>query len=115
MKVLSKWLLIGSSMLIVVCTALYMSAQPPQYSTELTWTTPTENESREPLTDLAGFKIYCWNGSNGHTRTIRVKDAEKTGYVVDKLAAGTYNCAVVSIDSEGQESALSNIVAQTVP
>ena len=87
----------------------------PDGSTELSWTAPTEDENSSPLDDLAGYDVHCWDGASQYTITIHVEDPATTKYVIDGLAPGTYLCAVAAIDADGRESALSNVVAKTVP
>ncbi len=84
-------------------------------STIVTWTAPIENEDDKPLKSLAGFLIHCWTQNGQYSNSIYVEDPAATRYEVKNLPPGNYKCAVTAIDTEGEESALSNIVAKTVP
>ena len=115
MKKLPKWILIGLPMLVLGCLLLYKAMLLPDGSTSLSWTTPTENENNEPLTDLAGYNIHCWAGAGQFTITIHVDDPATTSHVIENLSPGTYYCAISALNTDGRESALSNVVAKTVP
>lgn len=81
---------------------------------ELSWDKPSENSDNSPLTDLAGYKIHCWNAAEQQTETIVLEDSEVTSYELDHLRPGTYQCALSAVNSDGSESALSNVVTRTV-
>jgi hypothetical protein len=83
--------------------------------TRLAWVAPTEAENGDRLNDLAGYDIHCWNAAMHYMTTIHVEKPSATSYVIDDLAPGTYQCAVAAIDASGHESALSNVVAKTIP
>ena len=112
MKKLSKWILIAVPVLVGL--VLYKTVTSPDEPTILSWTAPTENESNEPLTDLAGYIIHCWTESGQYTNTIYVNDPSITSYEVKTVLPGTYSCAVAAINEDGDESALSNVVAKMV-
>ena len=86
----------------------------PDGITTLTWIVPTQNELDEPLTDLAGYNIRCWADAGRYTNTIHVSDPTVTSYVIEELAPGKYFCAISAIDKDGDESALSIVVAKSV-
>ena len=113
MKNLPNWILIG--LLILGCLVLYESVLSPDGRTTLAWTAPTENENNEPLIDLAGFIIHCWSETGKYTSTIYIDDPSTTSHEVENLWPGTYFCAVTGINEDGDESALSNVVAKMVP
>ena len=82
---------------------------------ELVWNTPTENADSSPLTDLAGYTIYCWNAEGHRTETIIIDDPAQTSFELEGLWPGTYQCAMSAIKSDGSQSALSNVVTRSVP
>ena len=89
-------------------------ASPATGSASLSWTVPTENTDGTPLTDLAGYHIYYGTSAGAWTSTITVLDATETSYVVNGLAAGTYYFAIVAFNSEGSDSAQSNVGSKTI-
>lgn len=115
MKNLPKWILIGLPLAFLAGIAFYKIVLMPDRSTTLVWTVPTENENSEPLADLAGYKIYCWAGEKQYTNTIEVNDPATTSYGLEELGPGTYNCAISAVSADGHVSALSNVVAKTIP
>ena len=94
--------------------AYYRMVMAPAGTATLAWTAPTQNEHDEPLNDLAGYDIHCWADAGRYARTIHVNDPTTTSYVIEGLAPGTYSCAIVAINEDGDESALSNVVAKSV-
>ncbi len=115
MNKLPKWILIGLPVLALGSLVLFGIILSLKGPTTLSWTAPTENENGEPLTDLAGYNIHCWAGASQFTITIHVDDPATTSYVIEDLSSGTYYCAVSAVNKDGRESALSNMVAKTVP
>ena len=81
---------------------------------ELSWSAPTQSENDEPLTDLAGYNIYCWADAGRYTNSIHVDNPSITSYVIQELEPGTYLCAISAVNEDGEESALSNVVAKTI-
>ena len=75
---------------------------------------PTENTDGSQLTDLAGYHIYYGTSAGAWTSTITVLDAAETSYVVSGLASGTYYFAIVAFNSEGVDSADSNMGSKTI-
>ena len=86
----------------------------PAGSATLTWVAPTQNVNDSPLTDLAGFVIRCWSQSGQLTETRYSDDPLATTYTIDNLVPGIYHCAVSAVNEDGDESALSNVVANIV-
>jgi len=115
MKNLPRWILIGLPLVVLAGLVFYKIVLLPDRSKTLAWTAPTENVNNEPLADLAGYKIYCWTAEKHHTNTIEVNDPVMTSYMLDELEPGTYNCAISAVNADGDVSALSNVVAKTVP
>jgi len=115
MNKLPKWFLIGLPVLILCVLVLYETVLSPDGSTTLSWTAPTENENNEPLTDLAGYIIHCWTDTGRYTSTTYVGDPSITSYEISEVWPGTYFCAVNAVSENGEESALSNVLAKTIP
>jgi hypothetical protein len=80
---------------------------------ELQWVAPTMNTNGTALVDLAGYFVYLGADPSTLTQTIIVSNASATSYVVSGLAAGTWYFAVQAYDTQGNRSALSNIVRKT--
>jgi hypothetical protein len=89
-------------------------ASPATGSANLSWTAPTENTNGTPLTDLAGYHIYYGTSPGTWTSTITILSATETSYVVSGLASGTYYFAIVAFNSEGIDSADSNVGSKTI-
>jgi hypothetical protein len=75
----------------------------------ISWTPPTTNADGTPLTDLAGYKVYCGTSSRKYDRK------KNTGNVVKYdlkpwLTDGYWYCAVTAYDTSGNESVYSNEV-----
>jgi len=115
MNHLPKWILIGLPLAFLAGLVFYKNVLMLDRSTTLVWTVPTENENSEPLADLAGYKIYCWAAEKEITNTIEVNDPATTSYGLEELEPGTYNCAISAVNADGDVSALSNVVAKTIP
>lgn len=114
-KNLQKWILFGVPLVVMAGLVFYLTVLMPDESTTLAWTAPTENENNEPLVDLAGYEIHCWAGERKYTNTIEVNDPEVTSYSIEGFEPGTYNCAISAVNADGDVSALSNVVAKTIP
>jgi len=115
MKNVAKWVVVGVPVFVLAFLLTYNFLSDTDGSTRLSWTVPTEYENGDPIDYVAGYDLFCWNGANQDDKTIHVGDPAITSYVIDDIAPGTYQCAVAAIDSAGRRSALSNIVAKTVP
>jgi len=97
---------------------LVLSPQPqaePSGSATLSWIAPTENEDDSPLTDLAGYVIHYTMKDGQYSETIYIDDPEITIHRVENLAPGTYYFSISAVESDGGESALSNVIAKTIP
>ncbi len=73
----------------------------------LSWTPPTTNSDGTPLTDLAGYMVYCGASSGKYDRK---KDAGNIIKYDTKpwLPDGHWYCAVTAYDTSGNESTYSN-------
>jgi fibronectin type 3 domain-containing protein len=90
-------------------------AAPATGTAALAWTAPSTNIDGSDLTNLAGYHIYYGTDASSMTNVITVPaNGNISDYVVTGLSAGTYYFEVTAYDSEGDESALSNQIAETV-
>jgi hypothetical protein len=80
----------------------------------LSWAAPDQNTDGSALTNLAGYRIYYGTSANALDQVIDIKSVGLTAYVIDNLTAGTYYFSIRAYNSVGMESALSNIVSDTI-
>lgn len=80
----------------------------------LSWAAPDQNTDGSPLTNLAGYRIYYGTSANTLDQVIEINTIGITEYVIDNLTAGTYYFSIRAYNSVGLESALSNIVSDTI-
>jgi len=118
---LSKWALVVVAALMLGYFTLDKIVLSPQRqakfdgSITLSWTAPTANEDQTPLTDLAAYIIHYGTQVGQYSNTIHIDDPKSTSCKIDNLSSGTYYFAITAISTDGVESALSNMVAKTVP
>jgi hypothetical protein len=77
----------------------------------LSWDAPDENTGGSALTNLAGYRIYCGASADDLRQVIDIPGVGMTTYVIDDLATGTYHFSIRAYNTQGAESALSNIVS----
>jgi hypothetical protein len=75
----------------------------------LSWTPPTTNSDGTPLTDLAGYKVYCGTVSGKYTVKKDVGNVVKWDSK-PILPDGHWYCVVTAYDYSGNESKYSNEV-----
>lgn len=80
----------------------------------LSWALPTETSTGAPLGTLAGFHIHYGKDANVLSETIVVDNPGLLTYVVDNLPAGTYYFAVRAVTTNGDRSALSNVISKVI-
>lgn len=99
--------IIMAGIIISLSTITARAANP----TELYWTAPTTNDDGTPLTDLAGYRLYCGNATG--TYTAIVDTGMTTVYPLSSIVgiSGTYYCIVKALDITGNESKPSNEVS----
>lgn len=116
MKLL-KWAIIVPVVLVVGYFAIDKFVPSPNHtgSTMLSWTAPTENESNDPLSDLAGYVIHCWNEAGEFTKEVFVEDTGATTIKLENLPSGVLYCAITAVNTDGGESVLSNVIAKKIP
>lgn len=83
-------------------------------SVTLSWTAPTENTDGSPLTNLAGYRVY-WGKNGSYPNSSTISNSGVTTYVVENLAAGTWNFVVRAYSTQGVESSNSNVATKTIP
>lgn len=91
--------------------------EPPTVSdggVTLSWSLPTATSTGAPLGTLAGFSIHYGQDANVLSETIVVDNPGLLTYVIDNLPAGTYYFAVRAVTTDGDRSALSNVISKVV-
>jgi hypothetical protein len=83
-------------------------------SVELSWQAPTENEDGSPLTDLAGYKVYWGTTPGEYPNSITIDNPGVMTYLVDNLAANTYYFVATAFNTDGTESAPSDMATATL-
>ncbi len=84
-------------------------------SATLSWTPPTQNLDGTTLTDLSGYKIYYGTQQGNYPNSITINNPGVTEYVIDNLPGNnTYYFAIAALDSENNESGLSNVASKTI-
>ncbi len=89
---------------------------PVTGSASLSWSIPTKRENGEALAlnEIASYEIYVTAENAGTSRTIRVDNRNQTKYTLSPLESDTYFFSMVTIDSEGMYSELSQVVSKTI-
>ena len=64
--------------------------------------------------DLAGYRVYWRNTSRDSGESLQIDNPGLSTIVIENLAAGTYEFAMTSLNSEGIESGLSNSITRVV-
>lgn len=86
------------------------------YAATLSWTPPTQRQDGTPLSlsELAEYRLYC--GKPGEPREyIEAIAAPETSLFADNLLPnGSWSCVLTAVDTEGRESAASNVLDFTV-
>lgn len=80
----------------------------------LSWIPPDQNTDGSPLINLVGYRIYYGTAADALTDVVEIPTVGITTYVIDSLDAGTYYFSIRAYNSLGIESALSNIVSDTI-
>jgi hypothetical protein len=81
---------------------------------QLSWDIPTQTVGGQTLSDLSGYRIHYGRKADALTEAIEVPSAGANTYVVQQLKSGTYYFAVRAITSDGNESALSNVISRVI-
>lgn len=83
-------------------------------SVTLSWTPPTQNSDGSSLGDLAGYRILYGQEPDDLTHAVSLENPSLDRYVVENLSSGTWYFAVVSVNSLGTISSLSNFASKTI-
>jgi hypothetical protein len=89
-------------------------AQTGTGSVTLSWTPPTQNADGTGLTDLTGFRVVYGRSATDLSQSITITNPSISTYVIDNLSAGTWYFGVKSMNSQANESAISNIASKTI-
>ena len=73
------------------------------------------NVDGSALTNIASYRVLYGTSASNLTQTVQVPGGTATSAVVSGLAAGTYYFSAAAINSTGEASAPTNVVAVTVP
>ena len=79
----------------------------------VTWVAPTENTDGSPLTDLAGYKLWCLYAENDYGNPAIIPP-EDTRYVKDWAGPGDWKCKMRAFNTAGVDSADSQEVFFTL-
>ena len=79
----------------------------------LSWDPPTTNEDGTPLTDLAGFKLYCGKAT-GVYDVYKLDVGNVLTYKIVPVNDGTYYCVATAYNTAKMESAYSSEVSKIV-
>src|ERR1051326_2916878 len=95
-------------LILTVWCAQVLAAQ-----VQFAWDAPTTYTDGAPITNLAGYRLYWWQGSGGTPQSIDV--GNQTTYTLTGLVNGaTYTCAVTAYDTSGIESSQSQPITITI-
>ena len=113
MRKLIPWVLAGLAGLSA-CGGGGGAASGSDAAATLSWTASHLNVDGSVLADLAGYRIYHGTSPTSLDRLDTV-GAGVTGTTISGLTRGTHYFAVSTLNSTGDESALSNVVTVTLP
>jgi hypothetical protein len=83
-------------------------------SLKLSWTAPTLDANGQPMTDLAGYRVYYGTSAKNLNTVVNVDKATVTDQIISNLQAGTWYFAVTSYNTAKIESDLSAILPVTI-
>lgn len=83
-------------------------------SATVNWTAPTTNTNGSVLNNLARFNVVYGNSSTALTRSLLVTNPASRSVTLSGLASGTWYFAVRAVNSNGAESANSNVESKVV-
>jgi hypothetical protein len=83
-------------------------------SAKLTWMAPSVDTDGNPITGLAGYRIYYGTNESALDQVIEISNPGITTYVLEGLAPGTWYFAIKAYTTGGVESALSNVAKGTI-
>ena len=83
----------------------FVGPGPTLFSINLAWDAPSEDADGNPLTDLAGYRLYYSQQSPPTQANGTMLDVGLgASATVDSLQAGTWFFAVAALDASGNES-----------
>jgi len=104
----------GTSMVSASSGAPATTSSPTSGAATLSWDAPTADTNGQPLTNLAGYRIYYGESATTLSETVNLSGTGLQTYVIDNLAQGTWYFAIKAVNTSGVESALSNVVSKTI-
>jgi fibronectin type III domain protein len=104
----------GTSMVSTPSSAPASSSTPTSGSATLSWDAPTTDTNGQPLTNLAGYRIYYGQSQTTLSQTVNLSGTGLQTYVIDNLPQGAWYFAIKAVNSAGVESSLSNVVSKTI-
>lgn len=78
------------------------------------WTPPTTNTDGSAFTDLTGYRVAYGRAADTLDQSSVVSSTSATQATISNLTSGTWYFAVVAVNSQGVESALSNIASRSI-
>jgi hypothetical protein len=89
--------------------------EPVVGSVSLAWTPPATRTDGSALdmSEIGGYKIYMGTTADDMQQVMDLADSTITDYVMENLDSGDYYFAVTIYDTEGNESAFSNIAQKS--
>jgi predicted small secreted protein len=87
---------------------------PTSNAATLSWEAPTTDTNGEPLTNLAGYRIYYGSNESSLTQLVTLNSVGTQTYVIDNLTPGTWFFAIRAVAENGVESAMSDVVSKTI-
>lgn len=81
----------------------------------LNWAPPSKDTKGDPLTDLAGIRIYYGTSAANLSHMVQVAGATASSTTISNLTAGTWYFGGVAYTTAGTQSAMSGVVSKNVP
>lgn len=83
-------------------------------SITVTLNPPLERTDGTALPNLGGYKIYYGTRAGEYTNSVTISNAGTTTHMIERLTPATYFLVATSFDSQGMESAHSNVASKVV-
>jgi hypothetical protein len=81
----------------------------------LNWVPPTTDTKGDPLTGLAGIRIYYGTSPSKLAQMVQVAGASASSATIGNLTAGTWYFGGVAYTTAGAQSAMTGIVSKYIP
>ena len=81
----------------------------------LNWVPPSKDTKGDPLTDLAGIRIYYGTSAANLAHMVQVASATANSATIGSLTAGTWYFGSVAYTTTGVQSAMSSVISKYVP